>query len=73
MLTDHGISLEPSSGEERLTATLEILGTPRFMAPERITSQPPTPAADLFSLGATLYYAVEGGQAPSTVTPPSPR
>ncbi|MFD4586125.1 MULTISPECIES: beta-propeller fold lactonase family protein [unclassified Streptomyces] len=60
MLTDYGISLEPSSGEDRLTATLEILGTPRFMAPERATSQPPTPAADLFSLGATLYYAVEG-------------
>ncbi|MGW1882917.1 protein kinase domain-containing protein [Streptomyces sp. NPDC001970] len=60
MLTDYGISLEPSSGEDRLTATLEILGTPRFMAPERATSQPPTPAADLFSLGATLYYALEG-------------
>ncbi|MFF4764863.1 serine/threonine-protein kinase, partial [Streptomyces sp. NPDC001292] len=60
MLTDYGISLEPSSGEDRLTATLEILGTPRFMAPERANSQPPTPAADLFSLGATLYYALEG-------------
>ncbi|OIK01639.1 hypothetical protein BIV23_25785 [Streptomyces monashensis] len=60
MLTDYGIALEPSSGEDRLTATLEILGTPRFMAPERVNSQPPTPAADLFSLGATLYYALEG-------------
>ncbi|MFE4416220.1 beta-propeller fold lactonase family protein [Streptomyces sp. NPDC056821] len=60
MLTDYGIALEPSSGEDRLTATLEILGTPRFMAPERANSQPPTPAADLFSLGATLYYALEG-------------
>ncbi|MFB7326361.1 protein kinase [Streptomyces sp. NPDC056190] len=60
MLTDYGIALEPSSGEDRLTATLEILGTPRFMAPERASSQPPTPAADLFSLGATLYYALEG-------------
>jgi YVTN family beta-propeller protein len=60
MLTDYGIALEPSSGEDRLTATLEILGTPRFMAPERANSRPPTPAADLFSLGATLYYALEG-------------
>jgi YVTN family beta-propeller protein len=60
MLTDYGIALEPSSGEDRLTATLEILGTPRFMAPERANSQPPSPAADLFSLGATLYYALEG-------------
>ncbi|WP_351237358.1 serine/threonine-protein kinase [Streptomyces sp. NPDC002133] len=60
LLTDYGIALEPSSGEARLTATLEILGTPRFMAPERTRSVPPTPAADLFSLGATLYFAVEG-------------
>ncbi|WP_330342328.1 serine/threonine-protein kinase [Streptomyces sp. NBC_00557] len=60
MLADYGLALEPSSGEDRLTATLEILGTPRFMAPERANSQPPTPAADLFSLGATLYYALEG-------------
>ncbi|MFF4018282.1 protein kinase [Streptomyces sp. NPDC001843] len=60
MLTDYGIALEPSSGEDRLTATLEIVGTPRFMAPERANSQPPSPAADLFSLGATLYYALEG-------------
>ncbi|MFD9512278.1 serine/threonine-protein kinase [Streptomyces mirabilis] len=60
MLTDYGIALEPSSGEDRLTAPLEILGTPRFMAPERANSQPPTPAADLFSLGATLCYALEG-------------
>ncbi|MFI1693946.1 beta-propeller fold lactonase family protein [Streptomyces sp. NPDC020794] len=60
MLTDYGIALEPSSGEDRLTATLELLGTPRFMAPERANSQPPSPAADLFSLGATLYYALEG-------------
>ncbi|MGI5144516.1 MULTISPECIES: serine/threonine-protein kinase [unclassified Streptomyces] len=60
LLTDYGISLEPSSGETRLTATLEILGTPRFMAPERARSAAPTPAADLFSLGATLYFTVEG-------------
>ncbi|MBA2946394.1 serine/threonine-protein kinase [Streptomyces himalayensis] len=60
LLADYGISLEPSSGETRLTATLEILGTPRFMAPERARSEAPTPASDLFSLGATLYFALEG-------------
>ncbi|MCX4509362.1 serine/threonine-protein kinase [Streptomyces sp. NBC_01619] len=60
LLTDYGIALEPNSGEARLTATLEVLGTPRFMAPERAHSNAPTPAADLFSLGATLYFAVEG-------------
>ncbi|WP_409471416.1 protein kinase domain-containing protein [Streptomyces sp. HC307] len=59
LLIDYGISLEPSSGE-RLTATADFLGTPGFMAPERAHGEVPTPACDLFSLGATLYFALEG-------------
>ncbi|MEU0391893.1 cytochrome D1 domain-containing protein [Streptomyces sp. NPDC006208] len=59
LLIDYGISLEPSSGETRLTATLDLIGTPGFMAPERAHGEP-TPAGDLFSLGATLYFALEG-------------
>ncbi|MFC9915695.1 serine/threonine-protein kinase, partial [Streptomyces sp. NPDC127197] len=59
LLIDYGISLEPSSGE-RLTATADFLGTPGYMAPERAHGDVPTPACDLFSLGATLYFALEG-------------
>ncbi|MFD5715713.1 protein kinase [Streptomyces pharetrae] len=60
LLTDYGIALRPESREPRLTATAGILGTPGYLAPERARGEPPTPAADLFSLGATLYCAVEG-------------
>ncbi|MDG4865290.1 serine/threonine-protein kinase, partial [Streptomyces sp. T-3] len=60
LLTDYGIALQPESNEPRLTATAGILGTPGYLAPERARGEPPTPTADLFSLGATLYYAVEG-------------
>ncbi|MFJ6389580.1 protein kinase [Streptomyces sp. NPDC091972] len=60
LLTDYGIALQPESREPRLTATAGILGTPGYLAPERVRGEPPTPAADLFSLGATLYAAVEG-------------
>ncbi|MCX5060383.1 protein kinase [Streptomyces sp. NBC_00452] len=60
LLTDYGIALMPESREPRLTATAGILGTPGYLAPERARGEPPTPAADLFSLGATLYAAVEG-------------
>ncbi|ANS66924.1 serine/threonine protein kinase [Streptomyces lincolnensis] len=60
LLTDYGIALQPESREPRLTATAGILGTPGYLAPERARGEPPTPAADLFSLGATLYHAVEG-------------
>ncbi|MEV6951265.1 serine/threonine-protein kinase [Streptomyces sp. NPDC051183] len=59
-LADYGIALEPSSGDPRLTGTAGILGSPPYMAPERARGEPPTPAADLFALGATLYFAVEG-------------
>ncbi|AIR99680.1 serine/threonine-protein kinase [Streptomyces glaucescens] len=60
LLTDYGIALRPESREPGLTATAGILGTPGYLAPERARGEPPTPAADLFSLGATLYCAVEG-------------
>lgn len=60
LLTDYGIALQPESREPRLTATAGILGTPGYLAPERARGEPPTPAADLFSLGATLYASVEG-------------
>jgi eukaryotic-like serine/threonine-protein kinase len=37
-----------------------VVGTPGFTAPERVRGQSATPASDLWSLGATLYAAVEG-------------
>jgi eukaryotic-like serine/threonine-protein kinase len=35
-------------------------GAPFYLAPERVLGKPATPAADLWSLGATVYAAVEG-------------
>ncbi|MFF2650187.1 serine/threonine-protein kinase [Streptomyces sp. NPDC058045] len=60
LLTDYGIALRPGSRDPRLTPVAGVIGTPGFLAPERIHGDPPTPAADLFSMGATLYTAVEG-------------
>ncbi|WP_031498192.1 serine/threonine-protein kinase [Streptomyces bicolor] len=60
LLTDYGIALRPDSGEPRLTADSRIIGTPGFLAPERARGSPPSLASDLFSLGATLYFAVVG-------------
>ena len=58
VLTDFGIaSLE---GDPALTRTGVFVGSPGYVAPERLREEPAGPASDLWSLGATLYAAVEG-------------
>jgi serine/threonine protein kinase len=57
-LTDFGIAT--TTDDSTLTAEGAVLGSPSYMAPERANGEPPTPAVDLWSAGATLYTAVEG-------------
>src|ERR1700733_6214557 len=58
VLTDFGIAT--MAGDPALTQVGMVFGTPGFTAPERLHGDPATPASDLWSLGATLYMAVEG-------------
>ncbi len=57
-LTDFGIA--SVQGDPRLTATGLVVGSPAYMAPEQVEGEPVGPAADLWALGATLWFAVEG-------------
>ncbi|HUG83417.1 MAG TPA: hypothetical protein VMM13_02585, partial [Euzebya sp.] len=57
-LTDFGTAV--IAGEDRLTATGMVFGSPAYMAPEQAVDVEVGPAADLWALGATLYQAVEG-------------
>ncbi|WP_424217050.1 serine/threonine-protein kinase (plasmid) [Streptomyces sp. BI20] len=58
LLTDFGIAVDRS--DSRLTGTGLVVGTPGYTAPERWLGAEPSGAADLYSLGVTLYAAVEG-------------
>ena len=58
VLTDFGIAR--LMGDAQLTVSGVLVGSPAYMAPEHANRQPSTPASDLWSLGATLYAAVEG-------------
>jgi eukaryotic-like serine/threonine-protein kinase len=57
-ITDFGVSR--AVGDVTVTQTGMMAGTPAFLAPEVARGQLPTPASDVFSLGATLYAALEG-------------
>ena len=58
VLTDFGIATV--EGDATITTTGLLVGSPAYMAPERARGLTPGPAADLWSLGATLYAAVDG-------------
>ncbi|MBB2912876.1 serine/threonine protein kinase [Streptosporangium becharense] len=58
VLTDFGIAM--LEGDSSVTRTGALIGTPAFIAPERANGGPARFASDLWSLGVTLYMAVEG-------------
>ena len=61
VLIDFGIA-ETDGGQPAHPARRDgdVVGSPPYMAPELVRGDPPRPPADLWSLGATLYTAVEG-------------
>src|SRR3954452_2227610 len=58
VLTDFGVARMPA--ESNLTTPGMVLGSPHFISPERAVGGAFGPPSDLFSLGVTLFTAVEG-------------
>ncbi|MGH3876629.1 MAG: protein kinase domain-containing protein [Actinophytocola sp.] len=57
-LTDFGIA--QSTDDPRLTTSGILVGSPTYMAPERIKGAEADAGSDLWALAAVLFYAVEG-------------
>jgi len=60
-LTDFGLARLVES-ESTVTRTVEVLGTPSYMAPEQAAGNntKPTKATDVYGLGAVLYHLLTG-------------
>ncbi len=65
---DFGIA-KVAEGLGDMTVTGQVLGTPGYLAPERLAGQPATPRSDLFSVGVVLYEALSGTKPFSGSTP----
>ncbi len=57
-ISDFGIAR--GLGDEALTQTGFVTGTPGYLSPELARGEDPDAASDVWALGATLYAAVEG-------------
>ncbi|MGV9869320.1 protein kinase domain-containing protein [Rhodococcus koreensis] len=65
LLTDYGEPLLTDFGIARMSGGFEttvgtVIGSPAFTAPEVLRGDTPTPGADVYSLGATLFCALTG-------------
>ncbi|MFJ3877063.1 tetratricopeptide repeat protein [Streptomyces sp. NPDC090077] len=58
-ICDFGI-VQIQDGTIGLTAAGALLGSPLYMAPEQLRGQTPTPSADLYALGVSLYELLTG-------------
>jgi eukaryotic-like serine/threonine-protein kinase len=60
-VADFGIATTTDS-DHTITRTGEVLGSPSYLAPERLEGHAATARSDLYSLGVVLYEAVSGSR-----------
>jgi eukaryotic-like serine/threonine-protein kinase len=57
-ITDFGIAR--AAGSAPVTRTGQLVGTPGYLAPERVVGASATPASDLYALGVVAYECLSG-------------
>ena len=68
LVTDFGIALGKGEGESRGGV---VIGTARYMSPEQACGEPVDARSDLYSLGATFFFALTGRAPFAGRTPPA--
>ena len=69
-VADFGIAKSvEAAGAADLTGTGQLVGTPAYLAPERLDGAPATPRADIWAVGVVLYEALTGSRAFAAETP----
>lgn len=58
-LLDFGLA-RVTQGDQELTQSGVLIGTPAYVAPEQARGEPATPRSDLFSLGCVMYRMCTG-------------
>ena len=59
-LTDFGIAKGIQEATAGLTATGQLIGTAKYLAPEQVDGHPATPASDIYAIGVVLYEMLTG-------------
>jgi formylglycine-generating enzyme required for sulfatase activity len=62
-VVDLGLVRNTAAGRQSMSLSSSIMGTPQYMAPEQWDSPDVTPAADVWALGATLWFLLTGEHA----------
>jgi eukaryotic-like serine/threonine-protein kinase len=68
-VADFGIAKALEEAPSDLTGANQVLGTPAYLAPERLDGLPATPRSDLYAFGVVLYEALAGVRAFPGTTP----
>jgi eukaryotic-like serine/threonine-protein kinase len=68
-LADFGIAKGVREAAGGLTATGQVLGTPKYLSPEQVAGEPASPRSDLYAVGV-LCYEMLAGVPPFTGTSP---
>jgi eukaryotic-like serine/threonine-protein kinase len=59
-IVDFGVAAARAAGDQQLTRTGMLIGTPKYMAPEQVLGKPVDARADIYALGVLMYEMLAG-------------